>query len=85
MRTRYGLSWNSNKAGRLLSGSNDARLCIWDVEATHADKSAVRPLATFQGHTAAVQVRPSSTHVVVARACGGCSSTVVLDADVDRS
>mmetsp|Transcript_40599 Transcript_40599/g.95367 ORF Transcript_40599/g.95367 Transcript_40599/m.95367 type:complete len:418 (+) Transcript_40599:152-1405(+) len=51
----YGLSWNSNKAGRLLSGSNDARLCIWDVEATHADKSAVRPLATFQGHTAAVQ------------------------------
>jgi hypothetical protein len=27
----YGLSWNQQKAGYLLSGSDDAQICIWDV------------------------------------------------------
>lgn len=29
----YGLSWNQQKAGFLLSGSDDAQICIWDVNA----------------------------------------------------
>ncbi len=30
---RYGLSWNERKAGYLLSGSYDHRVCVWDVAA----------------------------------------------------
>lgn len=30
----YGLSWNQQKGGFLLSGSDDAQICIWDVNAT---------------------------------------------------
>mmetsp|Transcript_42086 Transcript_42086/g.85942 ORF Transcript_42086/g.85942 Transcript_42086/m.85942 type:complete len:420 (-) Transcript_42086:1931-3190(-) len=58
----YGLCWNATKAGRLLSGSNDSRICVWDVEANHPNKNAVIPLATFQGHTAAVQDVAWSVH-----------------------
>lgn len=35
----YGLSWSPLKQqGYLLSGSNDSRICLWDVSATPQDK-----------------------------------------------
>ena len=30
----YGLSWSSQREGYLLSGSDDAQICVWDVKGT---------------------------------------------------
>jgi len=46
----YGLSWNSKAAGRLLSGSEDALILVWDVNAPCSDKGAVQAAAQFRGH-----------------------------------
>lgn len=27
----FGLNWNANQSGLLLSGSNDGNICIWDI------------------------------------------------------
>lgn len=34
----YGLSWSQFKEGYLLSGSNDCKICLWDVSAMPRDK-----------------------------------------------
>ena len=34
----YGLSWSPFKEGYLLSGSQDQKICLWDVSATPQDK-----------------------------------------------
>ncbi|KAL7257382.1 hypothetical protein ACSBR1_003647 [Camellia fascicularis] len=34
----YGLSWSQFKEGYLLSGSNDCKICLWDVSAMPQDK-----------------------------------------------
>lgn len=34
----YGLSWSPFKEGHLLSGSNDCKICLWDVSAMPQDK-----------------------------------------------
>ena len=34
----YGLSWSSFKGGYVLSGSNDCKVCLWDVSASAEDK-----------------------------------------------
>ncbi|CAA3026041.1 WD-40 repeat-containing MSI2-like [Olea europaea subsp. europaea] len=34
----YGLSWSPFKGGYLLSGSNDCKICSWDVSAMPQDK-----------------------------------------------
>jgi hypothetical protein len=47
----YGLSWSHVDAGKLLSGSDDARVCMWD---TVGNPSAVQ---TFSAHTGVVEVR----------------------------
>ncbi|CAN6841312.1 unnamed protein product [Brassica oleracea] len=35
----YGLSWSTLKQGHLLSGSDDAQICLWDINATPKDKT----------------------------------------------
>ncbi|KAL5977376.1 Chromatin assembly complex, subunit 3 [Asimina triloba] len=34
----YGLSWSTFKQGHLLSGSDDAQICLWDINATPKNK-----------------------------------------------
>jgi histone-binding protein RBBP4 len=34
----YGLSWSPLKEGHLLSGSNDAQICLWDINAAFGKK-----------------------------------------------
>lgn len=34
----YGLSWSPLKEGYLLSGSNDSKVCLWDIHAMPHDK-----------------------------------------------
>lgn len=35
----YGLSWSPFKQGHLLSGSDDAQICLWDINATPKNKT----------------------------------------------
>jgi len=51
----YGLDWNphASKKGHLLSGSDDAVICLWDVEAKKEE--VLQPLLTFKTHTAVVE------------------------------
>ena len=47
----FGVSWSPLAAGRLLSGSNDARVCVWDITAASPTTAA---LYTYTGHVGAV-------------------------------
>jgi len=49
----YGLNWSPVKNGFLLSGSDDAKVCVWDVAG--AKGKSVEPLATYAGHTDVVE------------------------------
>lgn len=54
------MAWSQLKAGHLLSGSEDAALCLWDINSKTSDASAkpgrqVQPLSTFLGHTDVVE------------------------------
>jgi hypothetical protein len=51
----YGLSWSPHTAGKLLSGSDDTHICLWDVEASHANKQAIDPLSMYKAHTSVVE------------------------------
>ena len=33
----YGLAWNPLKKGFLLSGSDDCRACVWDINQTNSN------------------------------------------------
>ena len=35
----YGLSWSKFKEGHLLSGSDDAQICLWDISANSKNKT----------------------------------------------
>lgn len=35
----YGLSWSQFKQGHLLSGSDDAQICLWDINAVPKNKA----------------------------------------------
>lgn len=67
----YGLAWNPQQKGMLLSGSDDHLICMWDVQNTSAAKASTSssssssssansgrtmdPLAVFTAHTAEVE------------------------------
>lgn len=48
----YGLAWNPHTEGQLLSGSDDAKLCMWDVKQGALEIQAVN---TWTGHTNVVE------------------------------
>ena len=55
----YGLCWSPHTAGRLISGSEDTTVCLWDVNAALAKGAGtgtqIQPLSTFRGHTDVVE------------------------------
>ncbi len=48
-REGYGLSWNPNAPGQLLSGSDDRLICLWNVS-QEGGSDGSDPIATFKGH-----------------------------------
>ncbi|XP_064963847.1 WD-40 repeat-containing protein MSI1-like [Musa acuminata AAA Group] len=50
----YGLSWSQFKQGHLLSGSDDAQICLWDINATPENK-ALDALHIFKVHDGVVE------------------------------
>ncbi|EFO25042.2 histone-binding protein RBBP4, partial [Loa loa] len=51
----YGLSWNPNLPGHLLSASDDMTVCLWDVQAATAQSSFLDAKTIFNGHNAVVE------------------------------
>ncbi|KAF5176558.1 Histone-binding protein msi1 [Thalictrum thalictroides] len=49
----YGLSWSHYKEGYLLSGSNDSKICLWDIFCLPQD-GVLDPKATYQFHEGVV-------------------------------
>ncbi|CAF1892259.1 unnamed protein product [Brassica oleracea var. botrytis] len=50
----YGLSWSTLKQGHLLSGSDDAQICLWDINATPKNKT-LDAHQIFKAHEGAVE------------------------------
>lgn len=53
----YGLSWNPNLNGHLLSASDDHTICLWDINATPKEHRIIDAKTIFTGHTAVVEVQ----------------------------
>ncbi|KAM4796569.1 histone-binding protein RBBP4 isoform 2-T2 [Rhinophrynus dorsalis] len=51
----YGLSWNPNLSGNLLSASDDHTICLWDISAVSKEGKVVDAKTIFTGHTAVVE------------------------------
>uniref|UniRef100_A0A2I3T9N2 Histone-binding protein RBBP4-like N-terminal domain-containing protein n=1 Tax=Pan troglodytes TaxID=9598 RepID=A0A2I3T9N2_PANTR len=51
----YGLSWNLNLSGHLLSASDDHTICLWDISAIPKEGKVVDAKTIFTGHTAVVE------------------------------
>lgn len=51
----YGLSWNNNVKGQLLSGSDDTTICLWDLEGNTHDGNELDARTIFKGHQGIVE------------------------------
>lgn len=51
----YGLEWNPMKTGFLLSGSDDQRVCVWDLNQTNSNMLTQEPMVNFAGHSSIVE------------------------------
>ena len=55
----YGMCWSQHKEGSLITGSEDKKVCLWDVNALIGGKAGngaqANPISTFCGHTDIVE------------------------------
>lgn len=51
----YGLSWNPLREGRLISGSDDNTICLWDIQSPNSLSSTLEPVAKFEDHNQVVE------------------------------
>lgn len=51
----YGLSWSPLQEGDILSGSDDALICLWDINAATKENNTLDPKNTYTSHTAVVE------------------------------
>lgn len=51
----YGLAWSPFKPGRLLSSSDDAQICTWDVCGTTKERRTLDALATYSHHAGVIE------------------------------
>ena len=52
---RYGLSWNPNLSGHLLSASDDHTICLWDISGKPRDGRILDANTVYTGHSAVVE------------------------------
>jgi len=51
----YGLSWNANKEGYLLSASDDHTICLWDINQAPKEAKTLQSMNVFNGHAGVVE------------------------------
>lgn len=49
----YGMAWSPKKEGYIISGSDDKKVCLWDI--SKCTTSECEALSTFSGHTSVVE------------------------------
>lgn len=77
----YGISWSPRREGFLISGSDDAIVCCWDINARpDSSKNTLRALHTFKKHTDVVEdVAWNPHHEQVFASCGDDKQVVIWD------
>lgn len=48
----YGLNWNHIREGLLLSGADDHRICVWDI---NSNQNNMTPVKTYEEHKSIVE------------------------------
>ena len=56
-RTGYGLAWSPFMEGHLLSGSDDAQICLWDINSVTMTGRKIEARSIFREHLGVVEVR----------------------------
>jgi len=51
----YGLSWNPNLSGHLLSASDDHTICLWDLNTAAKEAKMLDAIRVFNGHSDVVE------------------------------
>lgn len=51
----YGLDWNPNQLGLLLSGSDDNKICLWDINQPDQLSPTLDPLRKWDAHQQVVE------------------------------
>eukprot|EP00118_Oscarella_pearsei_P025908 m.309017 g.309017 ORF g.309017 m.309017 type:complete len:425 (+) comp45284_c0_seq1:71-1345(+) len=51
----YGLSWNFEEQGLLLSSSDDNTICLWDIKAGSQEQKSLEAKNIYTGHSAVVE------------------------------
>ncbi|KAJ1922071.1 Histone acetyltransferase type B subunit 2 [Tieghemiomyces parasiticus] len=51
----YGVAWNPNVEGQILSASDDQTVCLWDVCGYTREQRTMDPYRVYRGHTAVVE------------------------------
>ena len=51
----YGLSWNPNLSGHLLSASDDHTICLWDLNSAPKGAKTLDAARIFNGHSDVVE------------------------------
>lgn len=51
----YGLSWSPLTEGHLLSGSDDAQICLWDLQANTKQSKVLDAKDIYNGHGSVVE------------------------------
>ncbi|KAJ0508993.1 putative transcription factor WD40-like family [Helianthus annuus] len=54
-REGFGLSWSKINRGFLLSGSDDEKICLWDINQVPLNKAIIGALQTFKVHEGSVE------------------------------
>ena len=56
-RAGYGLAWSPFMEGHLLSGSDDAQICLWDINSVTKTGRKIEARSIFREHLGVVEVR----------------------------
>lgn len=52
----YGLAWSKLETGLLASGSDDCRICCWNIEQKPSDNSSLPPLIEYNDRNCIIEV-----------------------------
>jgi histone-binding protein RBBP4 len=50
----YGVSWNPQKAGHIISAGEDGLVCLWDVEGKPTN-GKLEPIVKFKSHNGVIE------------------------------
>lgn len=81
----YGLAWSPYQEGHLLSGSDDAMICLWDIDGGHRSGNIMEHKARYKHHMGVVEdVAWHRQHQNLFGSVGDDKSLVIWDTRTER-